>query len=208
MVVVGCAAAILGLAAVLVPRALGVDRSEVEPVDRTGRTPPTITEAWTFDPKTTPIDGDGGWGTRAVPRAARLAALDGTGLERYAAAAFEKAYPRWPAYHQPGQECDCAPVSMRLEYGTVLLRASYIGSGIGRVLTLEGTYQVEGRMAIFDFAGVGSSTYRWQLTEDRQQLTFTFVSAEQGSTISGLPAEVTLRMLLTATPFLGTHRGF
>jgi hypothetical protein len=203
-----CAAALIVVVAVALPKALDAQRSDDVPVNTPTPAPTAATETWTFDPQTTSIDGDGTWGTRAITRAARLAALDGTGLERYGAQAFRKAYPRWPMYHTPDRTCDCVPTSMSLGWGTVLVRAGYTGGGAGTSLTLNGTYSVEGHLAIFDFEGVGRSTYRWKLSEDHQKLTFAFVSAERGSTISGLPAEVTLRMLLTAAHFGGTHRGF
>jgi hypothetical protein len=193
-----CAAALLAIAAVALPKALDAQRSDDVPVNTPTPAPTAATETWTFEPRTTSID-DSSWGTAAIRRAERLAALEGTAMEAYGSRVFGRLYPQWPDYHVPGRRCDCAAASMFLEWGTAELTAK---AGVGSGLRLDGTYRVKGERVTFDFAGVGRSTFRWALDKD-ERLSLTFLSAEPGSRIAGAPAEAALRMLMTAAPFGG-----
>jgi hypothetical protein len=74
-------------------------------------------------------------------------------------------------------------------------------------MRLDGTFTVRGDRVIFDFQGVGRSTFHWTFDEDHyHRLTLDFISADPGTTIAGAPAEAALRMLLTAAPLGGTGR--
>ena len=191
-----CAAALLVVAAVVVPKALASQQSDLDPAKSPTTSPPTSTETLSWNPPVTPIDES--WGAPAVPRAMRLATLDGTAMDRYGPQVFRALYPGWPAYHTPETRCDCAPSSLTLEWGSAQLDPAQTGFGGG--LRLEGPFSVRGDRVTFDFDGVGKSTFRWRL--DRHDwLVLEFVSAEPGSTIAGAPAEAALRMLLTDVPF-------
>ena len=198
---VGAAAAATVIALAALPQ-VEWNQSDNEPAVNQPTTPTESADTWTFDPQATQIDNPD-WGTRAIPRAERLAALEGTAMEQYGPPVFRALYPNWPNYR--GTRCDCVPAAMELKWGTVSLNAGFspgITGGFPVETQLDGTFTVKGDRITFDFERVGRSTFRWAIGDDGQ-MSLTFIHASPGTRIAGAPAEAALRMLLTAAPFGG-----
>lgn len=181
------AAVVLVLVATAVPWALRMARSDDPIVERP--TTATTTDAiddWRPPARATPIDG-GPWRTGSMGERERLAALDGTGLERFGPGVADSA-----AMEQALSEAE-------------FLQGNFTGimqsHNLGTIEVLpSGTFEVEGKQVVISFDDrLGEAVFRWS-KPDHNTLVLTFVSTTAPS-MYGAPAEVFLRMW-AAAPFV------
>jgi hypothetical protein len=104
------------------------------------------------------------------------------------------------------------PLTLELQHGLAAVRIGHNGSpDAPPVLTLLGTYRVEGRLLVLRLDEVGISRYRWDVetsgrVDTTRRLTLTYLSST-GPPQFGAPPEVLLRLFLTASTFT-YHQGF
>ena len=183
------AAVVLLVVAATLPWALRVARSDEPVVEHPTTGGPTTTEAiddWRPPDRSTPLDART-WRTGSLGRDELLAALDGTGLERFGPQVYNRA-----AMQQTFSEVDFA-------------QGNFIGIRQSHELgTLEvlpaGTFRLEGSEVIIRFSGnQGRAVFRWAKPDDRT-LVLRFVSTT-AAPMYGAPADVFLRMWVAA-PFV------
>jgi hypothetical protein len=177
---IGAAAAVVLLVvAAAVPWAARVARSD-DPVVVTSTTEQTnIIDDWRPPDCTSPVDGDT-WRTGVIPRADRLAALDGTGLEGAGPLVYTRA-----AMRQAFSEAEFVQNNF-----TGKVKSHGLGSS---AVLPAGTFRVLGPNVVITFAdGGGRAVFRWDKPADNA-LKLTFVSTTAPD-MYGAPAEVFLRM--------------
>jgi len=103
------------------------------------------------------------------------------------------------------------PLTLELQHGMVTVRIGHNGNvEAAPVLTLFGSYRVDGHVLILRLEDVGSSRYRWAVEtsgpgDSNRRLTLTYLDGA-GPPQFGAPADVLLRLLLTSAPFT-YHQG-
>jgi len=138
---------------------------------------------------------DSNWVGSQGAKADRLAALDGTGLERFASAIYAK---------------HIAQSTTRVQFfnGEVSLSTRDMATDAGISpdgdpnFTLHGTFAVRGRMVVMQFNEVpGTTTFQWKRTPDKtcERLELTFVGTKV-TRVYDAPAEAYFRMW-SAGPF-------
>ena len=104
------------------------------------------------------------------------------------------------------------PLTLELQHGMAAVRIGHNGSlDAPPVLTLLGSYRVEGRFLVLRLDEVGTSRYRWGVEtsgqgDNSRRLALTYLSST-GPPQFGAPPEILLRLLLTASSFT-YHEGF
>ena len=103
------------------------------------------------------------------------------------------------------------PLTLELQHGMATVRVGHNGNvEAAPVLTLFGSYRVDGHVLLLRLEDVGGSRYRWAVEtsgpgDSNRRLTLTYLDAA-GPTQFGAPADVLLRLLLTSAPFT-YHQG-
>jgi len=177
------AAAAVAVVAIGVPRAINESRL-VGPVDSPTSGVPTALDdgsGWTPKVVDSPLDGRI-WLGPTLTRPERMAALNGTHLERFGEAVYSRVLANAATY-------------VTFLNGVVELRM-WDSSGERPQALLYGTFKVRGKTVVIELDGVpGATTFRWGRVRDGigEGITLTFA----GTTVErlyGAPAEVFLRM--------------
>jgi hypothetical protein len=171
------AAAAAALVAIGLPWAMSRHDLDGQPVDDP---PPSRTSGWTLSES--PVDNL--WEGSQGAKADRLAALDGTGFERFGNALYAKHFAR-------------SITGLKFFNGEVSLSTTHMAPVGAPSRTLHGAFRVlPGHTIVMQFDEVsGTTTFRWTQMPDRTclRLELTFVSTTV-SRLYDVPAEAFFRM--------------
>jgi len=160
--------------------------------------PPTRTSPGPQAAAPRPVEAPG-WTSAAATEQVWLRAFVGTEDEAQARQVYRAA------------RFEGLPLTLELQHGMVTVRIGHNGNvEAAPVLTLFGSYRVDGHVLALRLEDVGNSRYRWAVDtsgpgDSNRRLTLTYLDGA-GPTQFGAPADVLLRLLLTSAPFT-YHQG-